>query len=80
MREDPELDNWMNNVLFSQIRMYSIYPRPESELDEELFTRLVELDGLRRRSRMREHQIYWKGSDPDRCFHNSFNFDLILKL
>merc|ERR1712110_867795 len=40
--------------------------RPESQLDEELFTRLVELDGLRRRSRMRENQTYMKRSDPDR--------------
>ena len=56
--------------------MSLIHPRPESQLDEELFTRLVELDGLRRRSRMRENQTYMKRSDPDRCFHISVLFNL----
>ena len=56
--------------------MSLLQSRPESQLDEELFTRLVELDGLRRSSRMREHQTYLKRSDPDRCFHISVPFNL----
>ena len=59
----------INGILDPQTRISLIHSRPESQLDEDLFTRLVELDGLRRRSRMREHQIYVKGADPDRCFH-----------
>ena len=29
---------------------------------------------------MREHQIYLKGSDPDRCVHISFNFNSVKTL
>ena len=57
----------INVVLVPQTRISFIHSRPETQLDEDLFTRLVELDGLRRRSRMREHTIYVKGADPDRC-------------
>ena len=40
--------------------------RPQTSLDEELFSRLVQLDGLRTRARLREERLYHEGRDPHR--------------
>ena len=43
-----------------------MFKRPNTKLEEDFFSRLVELNRLRSKARLREKKIYFSGKDPDR--------------
>ena len=53
-------------ALLIRHRRQAVHCRPQTSLDEDLFSRLVQLDGLRTRARLREERLYHGGRDPHR--------------